>query len=543
MISNDRSIHHHQKLQRTNMSGLYAYMVNSNCQSWYISGVITPDGKNKLCSELRSLLREKTIGAHIKFENQVLILTGYPECTHYINDYLDELDWSRFVCTRSKYKTDRHKDYLLKRRRVSEHIRHESLDEFVSVTISNDPKYHDCYRVQLDCPDQGVIKLRLSVGELITYGDKGLQMAIERIASFTIQKNMRKWLAVTKYRQTLSVCILLQSIFRMFLQKLKNINSIKIAKVKQIQTWWRSSFHLTIRSRVAVLIDEYNHRRKEDNESKDDETIKKLIDRVHDFSRHETWLEANYPCIGWHILLDGHCDRRKLLFELDQENHISCCACTDKFHKHDCMIRCNTCNEFHYCLKCWDRQASTCLTEQKFGCLLCPGKGKRHLYLTKHNESYTRSMTIHDDAMNFIMKATESIDPNIDDLFPLLDQYKIKKCELCEVVEAFPKGTGEVCAIGNEIWYCDAHRLGTRKCPTCGIEVLREDGCNYVTCPLPECGTSFCYLCCKILDQRDHYLEPGTHFYNQDDPENPDYLWKSDAPCVHHSEAKTNNDE
>jgi hypothetical protein len=41
------------------------------------------------------------------------------------------------------------------------------------------------------------------------------------------------------------------------------------------------------------------------------------------------------------------------------------------------------------------------------------------------------------------------------------------------------------------------------KCPQCGSAVLKENGCNFLTCCWPDCKkVSFCFLCKKVLDVR-----------------------------------------
>ncbi|KAJ3505309.1 hypothetical protein NMY22_g17630 [Coprinellus aureogranulatus] len=68
---------------------------------------------------------------------------------------------------------------------------------------------------------------------------------------------------------------------------------------------------------------------------------------------------------------------------------------------------------------------------------------------------------------------------------------------------------------------------GWRYCPGCRTPILKESGCNHMTCKSPGCSTHFCYVCgVSIWDARS--LEPlatllNAHYRhcNQFDPEPP----------------------
>ena len=52
--------------------------------------------------------------------------------------------------------------------------------------------------------------------------------------------------------------------------------------------------------------------------------------------------------------------------------------------------------------------------------------------------------------------------------------------------------------------------LDAKKCPGCKTKILREYGCNKMTC---SCGTKFCWLCLKNITQ-----EGYNHFSDETSP-------------------------
>lgn len=47
-----------------------------------------------------------------------------------------------------------------------------------------------------------------------------------------------------------------------------------------------------------------------------------------------------------------------------------------------------------------------------------------------------------------------------------------------------------------------------KQCPVCGEGVIKEQGCNFITCNWSKCGgnTYFCFLCGDKLTSKDHIL-------------------------------------
>jgi len=35
----------------------------------------------------------------------------------------------------------------------------------------------------------------------------------------------------------------------------------------------------------------------------------------------------------------------------------------------------------------------------------------------------------------------------------------------------------------------------TKQCPKCGVRIIKDDGCNHMTCKISTCGYEFCWLC------------------------------------------------
>ena len=51
----------------------------------------------------------------------------------------------------------------------------------------------------------------------------------------------------------------------------------------------------------------------------------------------------------------------------------------------------------------------------------------------------------------------------------------------------------------------------TRGCPSCGLLVRKEGGCNKVICP--GCGAWFCWLCGAHIETGADYVREG-HFFS-----------------------------
>mmetsp|Transcript_20798 Transcript_20798/g.38643 ORF Transcript_20798/g.38643 Transcript_20798/m.38643 type:complete len:104 (+) Transcript_20798:109-420(+) len=46
---------------------------------------------------------------------------------------------------------------------------------------------------------------------------------------------------------------------------------------------------------------------------------------------------------------------------------------------------------------------------------------------------------------------------------------------------------------------------GLKTCPNCKEGLFRDDGCNFVRCPLENCREFFCWVCLAKLTVEEHY--------------------------------------
>ena len=53
-------------------------------------------------------------------------------------------------------------------------------------------------------------------------------------------------------------------------------------------------------------------------------------------------------------------------------------------------------------------------------------------------------------------------------------------------------------------------KLNTKKCPNCGVQIMKNQGCMHMTCR--ACKYDFCWLC--LGDYRKHREETGTYLCN-----------------------------
>ena len=51
-------------------------------------------------------------------------------------------------------------------------------------------------------------------------------------------------------------------------------------------------------------------------------------------------------------------------------------------------------------------------------------------------------------------------------------------------------------------------QAGMLTCPRCGTSIVKESGCNHMTCG--KCGTHLCLLCCAVLSQQNPYQHFNT---------------------------------
>ncbi|KAJ3495515.1 hypothetical protein NMY22_g19929 [Coprinellus aureogranulatus] len=65
-----------------------------------------------------------------------------------------------------------------------------------------------------------------------------------------------------------------------------------------------------------------------------------------------------------------------------------------------------------------------------------------------------------------------------------------------------------------------------RRCPACGIAVVKVHGCNHMACPDSQCGTHFCYLC-----RKDITVEKYNHFHRNQE-HNPVSAQRANGKCL-----------
>jgi len=77
-------------------------------------------------------------------------------------------------------------------------------------------------------------------------------------------------------------------------------------------------------------------------------------------------------------------------------------------------------------------------------------------------------------------------------------------CPMCK-----GKHPGQPCTAGDNSFLEALAQMGGKKCPRCSVPILKNGGCNAITCT--RCHAGFCYLCGKDCgsDAHPHFGEPG----------------------------------
>ncbi|TGZ62245.1 hypothetical protein CRM22_007567 [Opisthorchis felineus] len=197
------------------------------------------------------------------------------------------------------------------------------------------------------------------------------------------------------------------------------------------------------------------------------------------------------------------------------------------------FFRFRTCKH-RTCMKCV-RQGFICalkdgLMEQKMACLLCgleaePNEARRVLPSTEYDRYESLLLN---RALNRMPDIAFCPRPGCNNNPVILDYKDLGRCTICEMafcprcncvshgMQKCPKRSSES---DDEEKRIDAEESATQKylkenskrCPGCGAHVLKNEGCNKMTCS--NCSSFFCWLCGKsILDRRNPYSHfgPGT---------------------------------
>ena len=85
------------------------------------------------------------------------------------------------------------------------------------------------------------------------------------------------------------------------------------------------------------------------------------------------------------------------------------------------------------------------------------------------------------------------------------EQFQCPKCNktICPKCNKFSSPT--CCSFGS-LSSMEPFKSTLVRCPECKLGILKETGCNFITCLWNECkGISFCFLCKKVLSEDEHF--------------------------------------